>query len=36
MKYAALMFDIVESRNYESRYEIQRILMNSVSYLNEM
>ncbi len=36
MKYAALMFDIVESRNYESRYEIQRILMNSVNYLNEM
>ena len=36
MKYAALMFDIVESRNYESRYEVQRILMKSVSYLNEM
>ena len=36
MKYAALMFDIVESRHYKSRYEVQQLLMNSVGYLNEM
>ena len=36
MKYAALMFDIVESRHYESRYEVQQLLMNSIGYLNEM
>lgn len=34
MKYAALIFDIVESRHYESRYEVQDSLMNTVSYLN--
>jgi len=34
MKYAALMFDIVESRHYQDRYDVQNILMNAVSYLN--
>lgn len=34
MKYAALIFDIVESRHYQDRYDIQNILMNTVSYLN--
>lgn len=36
MKYAALMFDIVESRNYNHRYDIQRTLMNAVNYLNHL
>lgn len=34
MKYAALIFDIVESRHYQNRYDIQKILMNAISYLN--
>ena len=34
MKYAALIFDVVESRHYQDRYDIQNILMNAVSYLN--
>ena len=36
MKYAALMFDIVESRHYQGRYDIQNTLMNAVSYLNNL
>ena len=36
MKYAALMFDIVESRHYQDRYDIQNTLMNAVSYLNHL
>ena len=36
MKYAALMFDIVESRHYQGRYDIQNTLMNAVSYLNHL
>lgn len=36
MKYAALMFDIVESRYYQDRYDVQNILMNAVSYLNHL
>lgn len=36
MKYAALMFDIVESRYYQDRYDVQNILMNTVSYLNHL
>lgn len=34
MKYAALMFDIVESRHYRDRYDIQNTLMTTISYLN--
>ena len=34
VKYAALIFDIVESRHYQDRYDIQKILMNAISYLN--
>lgn len=34
MKYAAVMFDIIESRRYHERYDVQNILMNSISYLN--
>lgn len=34
MKYAAIMFDIVESRRYIERYDVQNVLMESVSYLN--
>lgn len=34
MRYAALMFDIVESRQYQDRYDIQYLLMNAVNYLN--
>lgn len=36
MKYAALMFDIVESRHYQDRYDIQNTLMNAVNYLNRL
>lgn len=34
MKYAAVMFDVVDSRRYSGRYDIQNILMRSVDYLN--
>ena len=34
MKYAALMFDIVESRHYQDRFDVQNTLMNTISYLN--
>lgn len=34
MKYAAIMFDIVESRRYIERYDVQNVLMESISYLN--
>lgn len=36
MKYAALIFDVVESRHYQDRYNIQKTLMNVVSYLNHL
>lgn len=36
MKYAALMFDIVESRYYQDRYDVQNTLMNTVNYLNHL
>ena len=36
MRYAAMMFDIVESRRYIDRYDVQLIVMNSVSYLNHI
>lgn len=34
MKYAAMMFDVIESRKYYVRQDVQKILMNSVDYLN--
>ena len=34
MKYAAVMFDVVDSRRYLDRYDVQRVLMESISYLN--
>lgn len=36
MKYATIMIDIVESRHYHTRYDVQNILMNSISYLNSI
>lgn len=36
MKYAAVMFDIVESRRYNDRYDVQNVLMESISYLNRL
>lgn len=36
MKYVAIMFDVIESRRYFERYEVQNILMKSVEYLNEI
>ena len=36
MKYAAIMFDVVESRKYYERYDVQKVLMTCVSYLNEI
>ena len=36
MKYAAMMFDVIDSRRYLERYEVQNILMKSVEYLNEI
>ena len=36
MKYAAMMFDIIDSRRYLERYEVQNMLMKSVEYLNEI
>ena len=34
MKYAAMMFDVIESRKYYERHDVQKMLMNSVDYLN--
>ena len=34
MKYAAVMFDVVESRKYYNRYDVQHIIMKCVEYLN--
>ncbi len=36
MKYAALIFDIVESRDYQDRYNIQNIMIKVVNYLNHL
>lgn len=36
MKYAAIMFDVVESRRYYERYDVQNVLMNCVDYLNDI
>lgn len=36
MKYAAIMFDVVESRKYYERYDVQNVLMNCVDYLNDI
>ena len=36
MKYAAVMFDVVDSRRYLERFDVQNILMNSVAYLNDI
>lgn len=36
MKYVAIMFDVVESRKYYDRYDVQNILMNCVDYLNHI
>ena len=30
MKYAAVMFDVVDSRRYLERFDVQNILMNSI------
>ncbi|SFQ24532.1 SatD family (SatD) [Lachnospiraceae bacterium XBB1006] len=36
MKYAAIMFDVVESRKYNERYDVQKVLMDCVDYLNDI
>lgn len=36
MKYTAMMFDVVESRKYYKRYDVQNVLMNCVDYLNNL
>lgn len=36
MKYAAIMFDVVESRKYYERYDLQNILMKCIDYLNAL
>lgn len=36
MKYAAIMFDVVESRKYYERYDIQNVLIQCVDYLNNV
>ena len=36
MKYVAVMFDVIESRKYYDRYDVQKILMESVNYLNDL
>lgn len=36
MKYAAIMFDVVESRRYYERYDVQNVLMKCVDYLNDI
>jgi hypothetical protein len=34
LKYVALIFDIIESRNYKNRYEVQKFMVKSTEYLN--
>lgn len=34
MKFAAIMFDVVGSRKYYERYDVQKLLMDCVDYLN--
>lgn len=34
MRYAAVIFDIIDSRRYNDRYDVQHVLMESISYLN--
>lgn len=36
MKYVAIMFDVVESRKYYERYDVQKVLMDCVDYLNDL
>lgn len=36
MKYAAIMFDVVQSRKYYERYDVQNILIQCVDYLNNV
>lgn len=36
MKYAAIMFDVVDSRKYYERYDVQKLLMNCMDYLNDI
>ncbi len=36
MKYVALILDIVESRDYQDRYNIQNIMIKVVNYLNHL
>lgn len=33
-KVVAMMFDVIESRRYNKRYDVQQVLMESVGYLN--
>lgn len=34
MRYVAVIFDIIDSRRYNDRYDVQHVLMESISYLN--
>ena len=36
MDYVAVIFDVVDSRRYDNRYEVQKILLNSIEYLNDI
>lgn len=36
MKYVAVMFDIVESRHYQGRLDIQKSIIQSIAYLNDL
>lgn len=33
-KYCAVIFDIIDSRKYENRYDVQRVVKDSIEYLN--
>lgn len=35
-KYCAIIFDIIDSRKYENRYDVQRVVKESMDYLNYM
>ena len=33
-KYCAAIFDIIDSRKYENRYDVQCVVKDSIEYLN--
>lgn len=36
MQYVAVIFDVIDSRRYVERYDVQNIMMNTIEYLNRL